>query len=104
MNPITTETRRESFQQVQETLSTRQEIVYRELEKCPRLTANELADRLRRRGVIHTRDRNAVQPRLTEMMKAGRVAVVGKRTCSIGGKRCAVYEVVSEEPKQGALF
>lgn len=104
MNPITHETRRESYDAILETLNSRQEIVYRELEKYPRLTANEIAARLWEKGLIRTPDRNYVHPRLTEMVQDGRVATVGKRTCSISGKKCAVYVSVDEQPKQGRLF
>ncbi|PTM58355.1 hypothetical protein [Desmospora activa] len=98
---ITFETRRESYDAILETLNTRQTVVLQELQRCPRLTANELAMRLWRKGAIRTPERNAVQPRLTELVQDGRVATVGKRTCSISGKKCAVYVTVDEQPEQG---
>lgn len=101
---ITQETRRQAFETVLETLESRQAIVYRELRKCPRLTANELAMRLWRQGAIPTPERNRVHPRLNELVEAGEVAVTGKRTCSISGRKCAVYELVTNDQAQGSLF
>ncbi|MFD1394440.1 hypothetical protein ACFQ40_01420 [Kroppenstedtia eburnea] len=104
MGTITRETRRESFDSVLKTLETRQTVVLKELQKCPRLTANELAVRLWNKGVIPMPERNRVHPRLTELVEAGEVAVTGKRTCSISGKKCAVYEPVDTRSIQGSLF
>lgn len=104
MGTITRETRRESLESVLETLETRQAVVLKELRKCPRLTANELAVRLWNKGVIPMPERNRVHPRLNELVEAGEVVVTGKRTCSVSGKKCAVYESVGDEPTQGLLF
>ncbi|EGK10203.1 hypothetical protein HMPREF9374_2553 [Desmospora sp. 8437] len=49
-------------------------------------------------------ERNRVHPRLNELVEAGEVAVTGKRTCSISGKKCAVYEPVDTRSIQGSLF
>ncbi|SFT03724.1 hypothetical protein [Marininema halotolerans] len=105
MNRITKETRRESYELVQGSLENRQQVVFQELAKCPRLTANELAARLWRQGKVPKPDRNFVHPRLTELVKTGQVAVVGKKTCTISSKKCAIYVAVSERGgKQGSLF
>lgn len=68
---IKQEIRRESYDAIFETLDTRQAVVLDELHRCPRLTANELAARLWRKGAIPKPERNYVQPRLTELVKAG---------------------------------
>lgn len=101
---ITQETRRQAFETVLETLESRQAMVMNELRICPRLTANELARRLWNKGIIPTPERNFVHPRLNELVEAGEVAVTGKRTCSVSGRKCAVYEPVNEKPAQGSLF
>lgn len=54
------------------------------------MTARELAYSL---GFT---ERNAVAPRLTEMMESGEVVVCGKRKDSITGKTVAVYRVFTE--------
>ncbi|MFC4077176.1 hypothetical protein, partial [Salinithrix halophila] len=88
---ITEETRRESYENIKGTVAGRQAIVLQELKKCPRLTANELALRLYKQGIIPRPERNFVHPRLTELVEDGRAAVADKRTCTVSGKCCAVY-------------
>lgn len=88
---ITKETRRSAYDEILETLSHRQQIVLDGLTES--MTANELAMKLWKEGIIHTPDRNNVHPRLNELVEAGIMEVVGKRKCSVSGKTCAEYKV-----------
>lgn len=81
MDQITKETRREAY----ETRPvTRQEAILLALGD-KELTARQIADAL---GFT---DLNAVRPRLTELMDAGKVETCGKRRDSVTGKNVAVF-------------
>lgn len=87
-NAVTAETRNEAFNSLD--LGPRQKAVYNALSSP--MTANELAQRMWRQLRIHDSERNKVHPRLTELVAMGHVAVVGKRQCSVSGRKCALYE------------
>lgn len=109
MSHITMETRRMSYEEILEHLRPRHQAVLEALKESPRSTARELALSLWKKGRIPTPERNFVHPRLTELMEAGVVEAVNKKTCDITGKPVAVYELtvnangVQTEPEQGRL-
>lgn len=79
---ITRETRLESW--LTTPRDKRKDLIKKALDRKA-MTARELAKEL---GFV---ERNAVAPRLTEMMKAGDVFVCGKKKDPITGKNVAVY-------------
>lgn len=96
---ITTETRRDSYNRVLETLSKRQQIIIKKFSEAPnaKYTARELAVELHKDGVIITNDRNMVQPRLTELVGKGIIQVVGKKFDETMGRHVAYYQLAEEE-------
>lgn len=80
---ITQETRRESYHEVLPKTTNRQHQILRLLEIKP-MTADELTEALLIMRHITRFERNAVSPRLTELMAAGVVETVGKRMGSRG--------------------
>lgn len=97
MNNITLETQALSYQDVLANLGERQKKVATWLEKIEGksgVTANELALAMFENGVNKTAERNNVHPRLNELVKLNLVKVVGKKICSVSGKKCAVYQTV----------
>lgn len=90
---LTDETRRNAFEEVQESLGNRQADIYYELSKenDRGATANELAYRMWQRGYFITPERNRVHPRLNELCKDEYVLVKEKRECTITKRNCAVY-------------
>lgn len=62
----------------------------------PALTAKEISIRMFKRGYIPDADRNHVSPRLTEMMKDGRVEPVGKKYCEYTKKKVTCWSLVEE--------
>lgn len=83
MNTITKETRNESYNKRP---LRRDEILWL-LKTKGEMTAREVANEL---GYV---ERNAAAPRLTELVKAGRVHVVGKKSDNVTGRKTAVYSV-----------
>lgn len=65
----------------------REAIVYRCLKNYPGSSANEIAEKV---GKVETN----VRSRLSDLQRAGRVKVVGKKTDAITGRRVQAYEVV----------
>lgn len=59
------------------------------------LTAREIAVILYNQGYIKSNDRQATQPRLTELVDKGIVEVVGKKIDEISLKNVAVYSIVN---------
>lgn len=94
---ITEETRRESYNEVLESLGKRQLDVYSELLTYGNkgATANELAYSMWQKGYFVTPERNRVHPRLNELVKDDLIFVKEKRECSITKRSCAVYMVKS---------
>ena len=61
------------------------------LKERDKMTAKEIAVRMREKGYIPTDERNFTAPRLTELSNRGIVEPVGKTTCSYTGRTVAVY-------------
>ena len=71
---------------------------YKQIIECltQPMTAKEIAVEMCQRGYIPTSERNFSAPRLTEMQKAGKVEIIGKKKCSYTGKTVSVYAIRNE--------
>lgn len=58
-----------------------------------RATAREIAEAMYVRGYVNTADRNNAAPRLTELVKAGKVEPVGKKYDTVTGTSVTVFEI-----------
>lgn len=56
------------------------------------MTAKEIANEMYMRGMIPTNERNFTSPRLTEMLRDGRIEPVGKKKCDWTGKTVTVFK------------
>lgn len=97
---ITQETRRQSYDEILETLGKRHQMVIDALKDHGPGTANEIAKYLFDHGKTATPDRNMVHPRLTELDEMELVDILGKRKCSVTGRTCAVYQIQDSENPQ----
>ena len=93
---ITHETRRESYDAVIPKSEARRQIIL-EVLGSREMTAHEIAAELHTRGITPTGERNYAAPRLTELKKAGKVEVIGKRFCQATDRNVAVWRRVKEE-------
>lgn len=93
---ITTETRRESFDKVDKNrlynliLTT----IVNHGDSIEGLTAREIAVILHKQGHIINADRQATQPRLTELAQANKVKVIGKKYDYVTQRNVASYVLV----------
>lgn len=55
------------------------------------MTAKEIANEMYLKGMIPTNERNFVSPRATEMLRDGRLEVVGKKKCRWTGKTVTIF-------------
>lgn len=55
------------------------------------MTAKEIANEMYMRGMIPTNERNFTSPRITEMLRDGRIEPVGKKKCDWTGKTVTVF-------------
>lgn len=94
---ITTETRRESYEKLdrQRLYDLIVSVLIKNGENG--LTAREIAVILYNQGFVINNDRQAVQPRLTELVDRNVVQVTGKRFDNITQRNVAVYTLVKEE-------
>lgn len=93
---ITSETRREGHESVLGKKTYRRNLIL-DILGDRQMTVSEIVKALLDSGIINYYDRNFVAPRLTELADAGKVKVVGKRTCIMSGKNVAVYARVEED-------
>lgn len=92
---ITSETRRESYDEVLLNLGERQNQVYKYLKDFPNgVTAKELAVKMHSDGIVHSPERNSVHPRLNELIDKGLIVVDGKTTCQYTNRKVAVYKTI----------
>lgn len=97
---ISTDTRFESYQKVDKNrmygliLSTLKE------HEQNGLTARELAVILYNQGHIKSNERQATAPRLTELVDAGSIMVIGKRQDAISLKNVAVYSIAGSSASE----
>lgn len=94
MSFITQQTRKESYEDIQEKQPIRYELILEHLDK-PK-TAKEIAVELFELGLTYSAERNMVAPRLTELEKHGVVKSFKKKKCEYTGKTVAVYERVDD--------
>lgn len=70
--------------------------LYREIKEVlsngAELTAREIAEKLKLKGVVHFGARQEVQPRLTELTELGCVETVGSKFDNITKKNVTVYK------------
>lgn len=59
------------------------------------LTAKEVSVGMYYRGYIPTTERNFSAPRLNELIRKGKVKVIGKRICDYSGKKVSVFTLTS---------
>lgn len=67
---------------------------YNEILEClgdKEMTAKEIAQEMFLKEYIPTNERNYTSPRLTEMLKDGRLEVAGKKKCEWTGKSVTIY-------------
>lgn len=89
---ITAETRREAHEQVDKEQRYSQII---DILKEGAMTAKEVAVEMCNLGYTPTSERNFSGPRLTELVKQGKVNVIGKKNCSYTNRTVGVYSLTS---------
>lgn len=94
LNRITKETRRESLEQLDS--ATVRKNVLDVLSNDTKATAKEIAAILHERHLVPYPVRQAVAPRLTELMQEGKVEVCGKAYDTETERNVAVYRLVKE--------
>jgi predicted ArsR family transcriptional regulator len=87
---ITAETRKESYEEINNKKQQRYNQILDRLDR-PK-TAKEIAVELFELGLTNTTDRNTTAPRLTELEQMEQVKVIGKKKCDYTGRTVAVYE------------
>lgn len=94
---IVKETRLASYREVIANLGERQQTIVQKFKESGKYyTARELAQALYDEGKLITNDRNMVQPRLTELVKAKVVKVVGKKKDVLMNRMVAKYSLVDK--------
>lgn len=92
---ITDETRRESYQKIIPKQPVRYDQIIYILKNNPEgMTAKEIAVKLYELKLIPSTERNFVSPRLTELVKQGKVKTIGKRVCQYSNRKVAVFKVI----------
>ena len=85
----TLETRGESYETVDK------QARYKQIIEClteqPEQTAKEIAVMMQEKGYVPTSERNFTAPRISELMKKGKVEPIGKKICRWTGKKVSVY-------------
>ncbi|MDL2274094.1 DNA gyrase [Oscillospiraceae bacterium OttesenSCG-928-G22] len=94
----TKETRRESHQLVRPRKTAIRTAILAILQGGDH-TAREIARALYDMGITQTDERNHASPRLTELVRAGKVRAVGKRPCQYTGRTVAVFAIAPEKIK-----
>ena len=90
---ITTQTRWESYEKLDKR-RLHHLIISALVENSERgLTARETAVILYNQGYVQSNERQVTAPRLTELMDAGKVTVIGKRLDPVSLKQVAVYSI-----------
>lgn len=88
---ITAGTRRESYEKTNPAPLTEKVM---EVLGSRALTAREIAEEMHRRGYIPHPARAVIQPRITELVEAGKIETVGKVLDKETQRKVAVYKVV----------
>lgn len=80
--------------EIVESLGERQKLVYNTLKRYDNgATAKELAVQLHQEGKTAFNERNAVHPRLNELVALGLVETIGMKTCQFTDRLVTVYKV-----------
>ena len=58
------------------------------------MTAKEIAVKLYELKLIPSTERNFVSPRLTELVKQGKVETVGKKICQYCNRKVAIFRII----------
>lgn len=94
MNKTLSSTRKESYESILKTLSSREKAVVQALRDYGDQTAQEVADRLCRDiEATKNTNRNNAAPRLTELCEKNLVEVVGKRRDVETGRNVGVFHL-----------
>lgn len=90
---ITTDTRLDSYNQLDK--QTMYDLILNTLKehKEEGLTAREIAIKLYDKGLIRSNERQATQPRLTELVDNNVLIVIGKRMDEITHRNVAIYTI-----------
>ena len=92
---ITNETRRESYKKIIPKQPVRyDQIIYILKNNSEGMTAKEIAVKLYELKLIPSTERNFVSPRLTELVKQGKVKTIGKRICQYSNRKVAVFKII----------
>ncbi len=92
---ITEETRLESYNKIIPKQPVRYDQIIYILRNNPEgLTAKEIAVKLYELKLIPSTERNFVSPRLTELLKKGKVQTIGKRVCKYSNRKVAAFKIV----------
>jgi predicted HTH transcriptional regulator len=94
---IPQDTRKESYEAVKPTIPSRQATVLSILSENGKMTAQEIADELFRRGITPTNERNFAAPRITELYEKGVIEPVGKKINENTRRTVTVWAVVEKE-------
>jgi hypothetical protein len=95
-NTVTTQTKKDSFDKVSETLGERQKLVYTYLKNAFKsgASAKELSVSMFDDGLVPSPERNSVHPRLNELVAKGLVKIIGTKTCQYTERKVAIYNIV----------
>lgn len=92
---ITEETRRESYQKIIPKQPIRYDQIIYILRNNPAgMTAKEIAVKLYELKLIPSTERNFVSPRLTELVKQGKVETAGKKICQYCNRKVAIFRII----------
>lgn len=88
----TLETRAEAYETVDKKKRYKEIIEILTDNKEP-MSAKEISVEMYKRGYTPTSERNFASPRITELLKNGKLDVIGKKKCKFTGKTVSVYEL-----------
>ena len=88
----TLETRSESYESVDKQQRYKQILEIMTDNKEP-MSAKEISYEMYKRGYTPTSERNFSSPRITELLRNGKLDVIGKKKCKFTGKTVSVYAV-----------
>ena len=88
----TLETRTEAYETVDKKKRYKEIIEILTDNKEP-MSAKEISVEMYKRGYTPTSERNFASPRITELLRNGKLDVIGKKKCKFTGKTVSVYEL-----------
>lgn len=95
---ITLETRKESYDEVEKTSKQKRYTQILEIMNIYNepMTAKEIAVKMYEYGCSYTDERNITAPRINELLKVGKLDVVGKIKCQYSGKKVSCFVIRKE--------